>query len=201
MDASTVAIVRILLQLETYRATPEKRLQRQDQSHSVAFWSKKLNDAKRNYNTPQSKLLAIVDAIKHWRYYLKGAMHPITILTDHSNLQRFMTKRDLRGQEAQWAQELAHYDFQIVYRPGKLNPADGPSRWVDYGIEKNPKADQKRLKEATTLDQGFQAYAILAMVTRLQTQGGDPDHIPVLNSNQESEEILWRAERTRDAMA
>ena len=96
-----------------------------------------------------------MDAIKHWRHYLERAKHPITILTDHSNLQQFMTKRDLRGQEAQWAQELAHYDFQIVYTPQKLNPANRLSRQVDNGIEKNPKPDQKRLEEATTLDQGL----------------------------------------------
>ena len=112
-----------------------------------------------------------------------------------------MTKRDLRGQNAQWAQELAHYGFQIVYRPGKLNPADRPSRWVDYGIEEHSKPDQKRLEEAITFDQGLQTCAILAMVTCLQTQGGDPDHIPVLNLNQEFKEIFQRAERTRDTMA
>ena len=78
-----------------------------------------------------------------------------------------MTKRDLRDQAAQWAQEIAPYDFQIVYRPGKLNPANGPSRQIDYGIKKNPRPDQKRLEEVITLDQGFQACAIQAMVTRL----------------------------------
>ena len=36
------------------------------------------------------------------------------------------------------------------------------------------------------------------MVTHLQTQGGDPDHISFLNSNQESEEAPQRAERTCD---
>ena len=39
------------------------------------------------------------------------------------------------------------------------------------------------------------------MVTRLQIQSGDPDHILVLNSNQESEKISQRAEGTRDTMA
>ena len=36
------------------------------------------------------------------------------------------------------------------------------------------------------------------MVTPLQLQGGDPDHIPVLNLNQESKETPQKAERTRD---
>ena len=99
-----------------------------------------------------------------------------------------MTKRDLKGQEAQWAQKLASYDFQIVYRLGKLNPADGPSSQIDYGIKESLRPDQKRLKKIITFDQGPQARAILAMVIRLQTQGGDPDHILVLNSNQEFKE-------------
>ena len=52
-----------------------------------------------------------------------------------------MTKRDFRGQEAQWAQELAPYDFQIVYKPRKLNLADGLSHQINYGIEASPKLD------------------------------------------------------------
>ena len=150
---------------------------------------------------PRSKLLAIVDAVKHWKHYLEGATYLITVLTDHSNLQRFMTKRDLRGQEAQWAQKLAFYDFQIVYRSGILNPADELFRQIDYGIEESPRPNQKRLEEVITLDQSLQACAILAIVTRLQTQGGNPDNIPVLNSNQESKKIPQRAEGTRDTMA
>ena len=94
-----------------------------------------------------------------------------------------MTKKDLRGQKAQWGQELAPYDFQIVYRPGKLNPADGPFRQIDYGIEKSSRPNQKRLEEVITFDQGLQACAILTMIIRLQTQGSDLDHILVLNSN------------------
>ena len=110
-----------------YPIAPEKKSRRQDQLHPVAFWSKNLNDVERNYDTPRSKLLAIVNAVKHWRHYLERATYPITVLKNNSNLPQFMTKRDLRGQEAQWAQELASHDFQIVYRPGKLNPADRPS--------------------------------------------------------------------------
>ena len=86
MDAFTIAIAGILLQPETYLTTPEERLQLQDQWHPVAFWSRKLNDAEKNYNTLRSKLLPIVDAVKHWRHYLEGATYPITVLTNHSNL-------------------------------------------------------------------------------------------------------------------
>ena len=51
-DASAVAIAGILLQPETYPATYEEKLRRQDQWHPVVSWSGKLNSAKINYNTP-----------------------------------------------------------------------------------------------------------------------------------------------------
>ena len=87
IDASAIAIARILLQPETNPIAPEERSRRQDQWHSVAFWSRKLTDAEKNYNTPRRKLLAIVDAVKHWRHYLEEATYLITVLTNHSNLQ------------------------------------------------------------------------------------------------------------------
>ena len=142
-----------------------------------------------------------MDAVKHWKHYLEEATLLLTVLTNYSNLQQLMIKRDLKGQKAQWAQELTPYDFQIVYRPGKLNPADRQFCQIDYGIEESPRPDQKKLEEVIPFDQGLQACAILVMVTGLQMQSGDPDHILVLNSNQESREISQRTEETRDTMA
>ena len=39
------------------------------------------------------------------------------------------------------------------------------------------------------------------MVTRLQTRDGNPNHIPALNSNQESKEAPQKAEQTCDTTA
>jgi len=38
----------------------------------VAFFSKKLNDAKRKFSTYDKEFYAIVRALEHWRYYLVG---------------------------------------------------------------------------------------------------------------------------------
>lgn len=40
-------------------------------------------------------MLAIVESMKHWRYYLEGAKFPIQILSDHKNLKVFMTTKIL----------------------------------------------------------------------------------------------------------
>ena len=42
-----------------------------------------------------------------------------------------LTRRQLK-----WAKKLAEYDFNVTYREGKKNPADGLSRRPDYKLPK-----------------------------------------------------------------
>jgi len=37
------------------------------------------------------------------------------ILTDHKNLEYWMTKKDLNLQQDQWGERLANYDFTIKF--------------------------------------------------------------------------------------
>jgi len=46
---------------------------------------------------------------------------PFTILTDHHNVQTFTTKALLSYWQARWAQEIAQYNFKILFCPGKDN--------------------------------------------------------------------------------
>jgi len=58
----------------------------QDKSlHPVAFHSRKLNSAERNYEIHDKKLLAIMEVFMKWKHYLYGADKPITVYTDHQN--------------------------------------------------------------------------------------------------------------------
>ncbi len=47
------------------------------------------------YKTHNRELLAIVEAFKTWKHYLKGFKYEILILTNHNNLQRFMDTKSL----------------------------------------------------------------------------------------------------------
>ncbi len=85
----------------------------------VAFHSRKLNPAEQNYEIYDKELLAIVDCLQTWRSYLIGPAQPTLILTDHRNLEYFMTMKQLNQRQARWSLKLADYDFVIVYRPGK----------------------------------------------------------------------------------
>lgn len=121
-DASVHAISAILSQKQ----------QDDGQWHPVAFWSRKLKDEETRYDTGDGEMLAIVEAFKHFRPYLEGSKHPITVLTDHNNLRSFMSTKELTRRQMRWAERLAAFDFVIEHRPGSKNPADAPSRRADY---------------------------------------------------------------------
>ena len=109
VDASDSVIGGILSQIF------DKRL------HPIAYASRKMTPAECNYGIGDKELLAIVYAFEEWHQYLEGASDPVTVYTDHANLQTFMTKMKLSRRQVRWAQKLAEYNFVIVYRPGPKN--------------------------------------------------------------------------------
>jgi hypothetical protein len=48
---------------------------------------------KLNYDIYDKELLAIVEAFKEWRVYLKGATLLVKVLIDHKNLLYFITTK------------------------------------------------------------------------------------------------------------
>ena len=103
------------------------------QWHPVAFFSRKLNSAEMNYDTHDQEMLAIVETFKHFRHYLEGSRHQVEVISDHNNLQWFMTTKVLSRRQVRWAEWLSCIDFRVSYRAGKDNgAADALSRRPDY---------------------------------------------------------------------
>jgi hypothetical protein len=98
----------------------------------VAFYSRKFTPAEMNYETYDQELLAIKACFAHWRHYLIGANHKVTVFSDHRNLQWFQSTRDLNRRQVRWASFFADFDFEIVHRPGYLCKPDALSRRPDY---------------------------------------------------------------------
>ncbi|KAL0195268.1 hypothetical protein M9458_008840, partial [Cirrhinus mrigala] len=97
--------------------------------HPCAYFSRKLSPGEQNYDIGNRELLAIKLALEEWRHWLEGARHPITIITDHKNLQYLREARRLNPRQARWALFLTRFNFTITYRPGSKNiPADTLSR-------------------------------------------------------------------------
>lgn len=86
--------------------------------HPVAFMSKKYNPAECNYEIYDKELLAIVRSFEGWRSELQGSHHSIHVLTDHRNLEYFMTTKQLTRRQVRWSEFLSQFDFVIRYRPG-----------------------------------------------------------------------------------
>ena len=75
VDASNYAIGAVLIQRDDNNI-----------AHPVAFFSKTMNEAQRNYDVYNQELLALIEMCRHWHQYLHQPAHTVKIHTDHTNL-------------------------------------------------------------------------------------------------------------------
>ncbi|CAB0019628.1 unnamed protein product, partial [Nesidiocoris tenuis] len=115
-DASDVGIGAVLSQVQD------------GQEKVVAFFSRCLSRAERNYCVTRKELLSVVKAVQWFGPYgLDNGK--LTIRTDHSSLRWLMNFMAVDGQLARWLEQLASYDIDIRYRPGQAHGnADAMSR-------------------------------------------------------------------------
>jgi hypothetical protein len=67
----------------------------------IAFYSRKMTAPKKNYNIHNKELLAVVEAFREWRVYLKGLAHTVEVYMDHKNLIYFTTTKQLNHRQTQ----------------------------------------------------------------------------------------------------
>jgi hypothetical protein len=101
----------------------------------IAYASRSLNMAERNYSTSEKELLVIVRSTKHFRPYLYGRKFKIT--TDHKPLMWIMNVKDPSSRLLRWRIKLEEYDYEIIYKKGALNTnANALSRVNEITAEK-----------------------------------------------------------------
>jgi len=116
------------------------------QIHPVAFHSRKMNSAERNYEIHDKELLAIMEALKEWKRYLWGEEEPVTVYTDDQNLQSFLTKKVWNQHQMRWAQEVTNDKFKIVYQPGSRGgKPDALSRRPEYLPEEGARHSEQSI--------------------------------------------------------
>lgn len=94
----------------------------------VAYFSRALSTAKRNYCVTRRELLAVVAALQHFHHYLYGWL--FTIWTDHALLTWLQNFKEPEGQLACWLEQIQDYEFTIQHRTLRLHGnADALSRW------------------------------------------------------------------------
>ena len=102
----------------------------------VAYISKSLNEAKRNYEIYDKEMLVIIWCLEAWRHFLEGAKDWFEIWTDHKNLEYFMKAQKLNQRQARWLLYLSRFDFALKHVAGKsMGRADSLSRRVDWAEE------------------------------------------------------------------
>lgn len=93
----------------------------------IAFYSRTLNSAERNYSTIERELLGIVENTKHFRPYIFGKQ--FIIETDHKPLVWLFSLKDPNSRLVKWRLRLEEFDYKIQYKKGKENSvADALSR-------------------------------------------------------------------------
>jgi hypothetical protein len=110
VDASLFAIGAILFQRDE---AGKKR--------DVAYYSKALNPAERNYPIWDRELLAVTQPLKHWRHLLIGLPHVIVIWTDHSNLLHYREPQKVNRRVMRAVSYMEDFHLELQHIPGVRN--------------------------------------------------------------------------------
>src|SRR5258707_9094357 len=108
----------------------------------VAFFSRSLQGAEKNYNTHDKELLAMFEAFKNWQHFLEGSAEVIDTVMVHKNLEYFMSSKKLSQWQARWAKFLVQFNMKVQFRPGRLGskPDALTCRWDVYTEGDNPES-------------------------------------------------------------
>ena len=99
--------------------------------HPVAYESRRLNRAERNYSARDREQLAMVHSTKVWRHYLLGK--PVIMRTNHKPLLQPLHLEHMKGRHHRWEEQLQLFDIHLEYKAGKSHTVpDAFSRRPDH---------------------------------------------------------------------
>lgn len=116
-DASQDAVGAVLMQEKDGKLFP------------IAYHSRRLKGAESKYSTVEKELLAVVEGVKKYYFYLFG--EKFTLETDHMPLTSLHTSKNANARLMRWAMFLQQFSFSVRYIKGSDNVgADLLSRLV-----------------------------------------------------------------------
>jgi hypothetical protein len=142
--------------------------QHEEKWHPVAYTSRRLTKAEKNYTVSELEALAVVWSLSYVRHLFYGKH--IQIITDQHALCQLKTLKSPTGRLARWALKLAEHSYEIIHRPGRNHgDVDCLSR---YPVEAADEEDELEAEEVPT-------YLLeLADIRKLQEK--DPELTPMM---------------------
>ena len=104
-DASDIAVGAMLAQNHTGKI-----------DQPIAYASRLLSKAEKNYTTTKKEALAMVYAVNKFRHYLLG--NRFIFYVDHLALQYLVNKPHVSGRLARWLLLFLEFYFKVIYKPG-----------------------------------------------------------------------------------
>ena len=127
--------------------------------HPIAYGSRSLTKAKRNYHSGKTEFLALKWAIMdHFKEYL--IYQPFVICTDNNPLTYLFTTPNLDACGHQWVASLANFNFTIEYQHGRNNAAADALSQVNDSLNTR---EVKAILDETTI--GCSNWAELSVLT------------------------------------
>ncbi|GFU15955.1 retrovirus-related Pol polyprotein from transposon 297 [Trichonephila clavipes] len=91
----------------------------QQNQKPIAFASRTLNKAERNYTVNERECLAVLWALNKFKAYF-GPL-PVKVITDHAALTKLTNGKNLSSRMIRWALKLSEVNIEWDHRPGVQN--------------------------------------------------------------------------------
>ncbi|GFW64229.1 retrovirus-related Pol polyprotein from transposon 17.6 [Trichonephila clavipes] len=85
----------------------------------IAFASRTLNKAERNYTVTERECLAVIWALNKFKTYF-GSL-PVKVITDHATLTKLTNGKNLSSRMIRWALKLSEFNIEWEHQPGVQN--------------------------------------------------------------------------------
>ena len=138
---------------------------------SIAYASRSLNAAERNYCTTRKELLGVVYGLKQYRQFLLG--RPFVIRTDHSSLQWLRRTPEPMAQQARWLNFIEQFNYTIEHRSGnKHSNADALSR-IPHPCRQCTHCDEPNIDNTLNVSTGEVSAVVRSIVADLMARRPD----------------------------
>ena len=168
------------------------QVQEDGKLHPVAFASRALTSAERNYSITELVTLAVVWALSHFHHHLYG--NSVTILTDRAAVQAVLRSSNFSGKHARWWTRVygrGICEVNISYRAGKKNKnADALSRSPTSSVSTVRIAEREVQVSAVKATSSGLTQVDLTLLLDHSTRGSDTKEHPDFASEQAEDPIV-----------